>query len=129
MKKLYYSISEVSKMVDEESHILRYWEKEFSELKPKKNKGGNRIYSENDLKTILTIQKLIREDKLTLKDAKIKIKSVSDAELQLPFDAVEEIKAEPQVKEEIKPQIQNGALDKSMLKEFRELLISIKDRL
>ncbi len=129
MKKLYYSISEVSKMVDEESHILRYWEKEFSELKPKKNKGGNRIYSENDLKTILTIQKLIREDKLTLKDAKIKIKSVSDAELQLPFESAEEVKAEPEVKKATKSQVQNGSLDKSMLKEFRELLISIKDRL
>lgn len=129
MKKLYYSISEVSKMVDEESHILRYWEKEFSELKPKKNKGGNRIYSENDLKTILTIQKLIREDKLALKDAKEKIKTISNTELQLPFDTEEKPKPKPQPQKKVTEKPQNGSLDKAMLKEFRELLISIKDRL
>ncbi len=129
MKKLYYSISEVSKMVDEESHILRYWEKEFSELKPKKNKGGNRIYSENDLKTILTIQKLIREEKLALKDAKSKIKTISSNELQLPFDTEDEIPASAPAIKEPKPAESNVHFDKAILKEFRELLISIKDRL
>ena len=49
MKKLYYSISEISKILDEEQYILRYWEKEFDFLKPRKNRAGNRIYSEKDL--------------------------------------------------------------------------------
>ena len=70
MQKLYYSISEVSEIVDEEQHILRYWEKEFDSLKPKKNRGGNRIYSMKDLALIKAIKKLLRDDKLSLKGAK-----------------------------------------------------------
>lgn len=70
MQKLYYSIREVSELVDEEQHILRYWEKEFPELSPKKNRGGNRIYSEKDIAIIKQIKYFLREDKLSLKGAK-----------------------------------------------------------
>ncbi len=70
MKKLYYSIREICELLNEEQHTLRYWEKEFEELKPKKNRGGNRIYSSKDLLTIKLIKKLLREDKLSLKGAK-----------------------------------------------------------
>ena len=45
LKKLYYSISEVSKLTDLEQYILRYWETEFEQLKPSKNRAGNRIYT------------------------------------------------------------------------------------
>jgi DNA-binding transcriptional MerR regulator len=75
MQKLYYSISEVSMLVDEEQHILRYWEKEFDQLKPKKNRAGNRTYSEKDLATIKLIKKLLRIDKLSLKGAKENIEN------------------------------------------------------
>ncbi len=68
--KLYYSISEVSKIVDEEQHILRYWEKEFALLKPRKNRAGNRIYSAKDIKVVEAIKRLLRQDKLSLKGAK-----------------------------------------------------------
>jgi DNA-binding transcriptional MerR regulator len=44
MKKLYYSIGEVSDITDVEAHVLRYWETVFNELNPKKNKAGNRVY-------------------------------------------------------------------------------------
>ncbi|MDX9791490.1 MAG: MerR family transcriptional regulator, partial [Candidatus Kapabacteria bacterium] len=70
MQKLYYSISEVSKLVDEEQHILRYWEKEFGEIKPRKNRAGNRVYSIRDLYVIKTVKKLLRDEKLSLKGAK-----------------------------------------------------------
>lgn len=70
MKKLYYSIREICELLNEEQHTLRYWEKEFEELKPKKNRGGNRIYSSKDLLIIKLIRKLLREDKLSLKGAK-----------------------------------------------------------
>ncbi len=129
MKKLYYSISEISKIVDEESHILRYWEKEFSELRPKKNKGGNRIYSENDVKTILTIQKLIRDEKLSLKDAKIKIKTISNLELELPFEIEEKAIPKETTIETPKIPTPNSNPNIAMLKEFKDLLLSIKDRL
>lgn len=76
MQKLYYSISEVSTIVDEEQHILRYWEKEFDGLKPKKNRGGNRIYSHKDLLIVKIIRKLIRINKLSLKGAKEHLKKI-----------------------------------------------------
>lgn len=70
MQKLYYSIRETAELVDEEQHILRYWEKEFEELSPRKNRGGNRIYSEKDIKTIKYIKMLLRDEKLSIPGAK-----------------------------------------------------------
>lgn len=69
MQKLYYSIREISEKFDEEPHILRYWEKEFPVLHPKKNRAGNRIYSKNDLSTIEIIHHLIRIENMQVKDA------------------------------------------------------------
>ncbi len=69
MQKLYYSISEVSQMVNEPQYVLRYWEKEFPFLKPKKNRAGNRVYSDKDIEIILTIKSLLREQKLSLRGA------------------------------------------------------------
>lgn len=76
MEKLYYSISEVSEILGEEQHILRYWEKEFPQLKPKKNRGGNRSYSKYDLNILKGIKRLIREDKLSISEAKQKIDKI-----------------------------------------------------
>lgn len=60
LRKLYYSISEVSKISDLEQYVLRYWETEFEHLKPAKNLAGNRIYTNKDIKLILYIKKLLR---------------------------------------------------------------------
>ena len=70
IKKLYYSISEVSKITDIEQYVLRYWETEFEQLRPAKNRAGNRIYTNNDIKVILHIKKLLREDRYTIEGAK-----------------------------------------------------------
>src|SRR5512136_1838925 len=70
IKKLYYSISEVSKITDLEQYVLRYWESEFEELKPAKNRAGNRIYTNRDIKLILYIKKLLRDERYTIEGAK-----------------------------------------------------------
>ena len=70
LKKLYYSISEVSKLTDLEQYILRYWESEFEQLKPSKNRAGNRIYTNKDITLILKIKKLLRDEKYTIEGAK-----------------------------------------------------------
>ncbi len=70
IKKLYYSISEVSKIADLEQYVLRYWETEFEQLKPAKNRAGNRIYTNRDIKLILHIKKLLREERYTIEGAK-----------------------------------------------------------
>lgn len=70
IKKLYYSISEVSKITAIEQYVLRYWETEFEELKPQKNRAGNRIYTNKDIQLILHIKNLLRERKYTIEGAK-----------------------------------------------------------
>lgn len=70
IKKLYYSISEVSKITDLEQYVLRYWESEFDQLRPAKNRAGNRIYTNRDIKLILYIKKLLRDERYTIEGAK-----------------------------------------------------------
>jgi DNA-binding transcriptional MerR regulator len=70
IKKLYYSISEVSKITDLEQYVLRYWESEFEQLQPAKNRAGNRIYTNRDIKLILYIKRLLREERYTIEGAK-----------------------------------------------------------
>lgn len=69
MKKLYYSIGEVSELSGVDAHVLRYWETLFDELSPKKNNAGNRTYKENDIETILKLKELIQEKKYSTEGA------------------------------------------------------------
>ncbi len=69
-KKLYYSISEVSRITALEQHVLRYWESQFSELSPAKNRAGNRIYTNKDISLIFEIKRLVREEGFTIDGAK-----------------------------------------------------------
>ncbi|HYW34518.1 MAG TPA: MerR family transcriptional regulator [Balneolaceae bacterium] len=70
MKKLYYSIGEVSEITGIEPHVLRYWESVFDDLSPKKNKAGNRVFKEKDIKTVVRLKKLIKDKKYSTKGAK-----------------------------------------------------------
>ncbi|MDZ4698619.1 MAG: MerR family transcriptional regulator [Rhodothermales bacterium] len=70
IRKLYYSIGEVSKLTGLEQHVLRYWETEFPELKPQKNRAGRRIYTEADVAFIQRIRRLLREEKYTIEGAR-----------------------------------------------------------
>ena len=70
IKKLYYSIGEVAELLGEEPHVLRYWEMEFKQLAPKKNRAGNRVYTEHDLEVLHEIQRLLRIDKFTIEGAR-----------------------------------------------------------
>lgn len=70
MKKLYYSIGEVSQICDIEAHVLRYWETIFDNLKPSKNRAGKRTYTEADIKTIMELKVLIIDEKYSTAGAK-----------------------------------------------------------
>ncbi len=70
MKKLYYSIGEVSELTTVEPHVLRYWETIFKELSPRKNKAGNRIYREQDITFALKLKELIQDKKYSTAGAK-----------------------------------------------------------
>ena len=70
IKKLYYSIGEVSKITDLKQYVLRYWETEFKQLNPNKNKAGNRTYRQKDIDTILQIKNLLYKEKFTILGAR-----------------------------------------------------------
>jgi DNA-binding transcriptional MerR regulator len=68
--KLYYTIGEVSEMFEVNASLVRFWEKEFDVLKPKKNKKGNRLFTPEDLDNFKIIHNLVKEQGLTLDGAK-----------------------------------------------------------
>ena len=78
MEKLYYSISEVAEMLNINQSNLRFWEKEFDKLKPKRNEKGTRFYTQKDIEIIKQIIFLVDDQKLTLKGAKNKISQKMD---------------------------------------------------
>ncbi len=65
-EKLFYKIGEISKIAEIEPHVLRYWESEFSFLKPRKNNTGQRIYTRKDLELVLQIKNLLYKEKYTI---------------------------------------------------------------
>jgi DNA-binding transcriptional MerR regulator len=79
MEKLFYSISEVAEMFQVNQSNLRFWEKEFKQLKPKRNDKGTRFYSPDDILVIKSIIYLVNEQKLTLDGAKRKLSQKKDA--------------------------------------------------
>ena len=69
-KKMYYSISEVCELTGLEQHVLRYWEAEIPQLRPKKNSAGNRAYREKDIELIRRIKYLLYDEKLSIQGVK-----------------------------------------------------------
>ena len=74
IKKLYYSISEVSEITKLKAYVLRYWETEFSQLSPPKNRAGNRTYRQKDIDIILKIKDLLYNKKYTIDGARNRLK-------------------------------------------------------
>ena len=75
IKKLFYTIGEVSKILNVNVSLVRFWDNEFDIIKPKKNKKGNRLFSENDLKNLKIIHHLLKNNGFTIKGAKKALKS------------------------------------------------------
>ena len=77
IKKLYYSIGEVSEITGLKQYVLRYWETEFSQLRPSKNRAGNRTYKSHDLDLIAEIKTLLYKRKFTIKGARQYLKDLN----------------------------------------------------
>ncbi|MCI4668210.1 MAG: MerR family transcriptional regulator [Bacteroidia bacterium] len=74
IQKQYYTIGEVSKELDLSASLIRFWETEFREINPKKNRKGNRVYTEKDIDNIRKIHYLLKVKKFTIKGAKERLK-------------------------------------------------------
>ena len=65
----FFTISKTAKIIGVQSHVLRFWEKKFSSINPKKSLSGRRFYSSDDIQTLLMIKKLLYDDGFTIKGA------------------------------------------------------------
>ena len=78
-EKLYYSISEMAEMFEINQSNLRFWEKEFKQLKPRRNDKGTRFYTKEDIQIVKQIKFLINDQKLTLQGVKKKLSEKKDS--------------------------------------------------
>lgn len=74
--KLYFKIGEVAELVGVKPYVLRYWESEFSILKPTKTKSKHRLYRRKDIETLLQIKQLLHNERFTIEGARKHIKSL-----------------------------------------------------
>ena len=89
--KLYYSISEVSAMFGVNASLIRFWEKEFDIIKPRKNAKGNRLFTQQDIDNIALIYHYVKERRMTLEGARQKIKGNRD-DAEHNFQIVQSLK-------------------------------------
>lgn len=92
--KLYFTISEVSELCAVKAYVLRYWEQEFSQLKPTKRRGNRRYYQHKDVLMVRQIKKLLYEDGFTIEGARTQL-------LIMPEAPSQQIKTEVSVKKVI----------------------------
>ena len=86
--KLYYKIGEVAALLELKTHVLRYWETEFPELRPVKSRSKQRLYRRKDVETALLIKDLLYQQGFTIAGAKKQLQS--ELQAHLPFDAPEQ---------------------------------------
>ena len=90
--RLYYSISEVSDLVGVKPHVLRYWETQFKMLRPKKGRGGARMYRKRDVETLFEIKQLLYDQRFTIAGARRRIldgKADERDQIELPFSKLD----------------------------------------
>jgi DNA-binding transcriptional MerR regulator len=94
ISKMYYTMGEVSAMFDVNQSLIRFYEKEFDVLQPKKNKKGNRYFTPEDLENFKIIFHLIRDKGYTLQGAKDHLKNNMDGtrDNQRVIDSLENMK-------------------------------------
>jgi DNA-binding transcriptional MerR regulator len=126
IKKLYYSISEVSKIADIEQYVLRYWETEFEQLSPQKNRAGNRIYTNKDIRLILYIKELLREKKYTIEGAKKILENYEQNKRPIVEIKEKKTETEPEISFD---QEDKGPLLKEDLEEIKSVLKILLNKL
>lgn len=87
VEKLYYTIGEVAEMFDVNTSLIRFWEKSFDIIKPKKNKKGNRLFTKEDIENFHLIYYLVKEQGMTLVGAQKRIKENKEGTVNT-FDIV-----------------------------------------
>jgi DNA-binding transcriptional MerR regulator len=105
IEKVYYAIGEVAEMFNVKTSLIRFWEKEFEVIKPKKNKKGNRLFTREDIENFHLIYHLVKERGMTLKGAQMKLKENKE-DVQNNFQVVKSLQEIKQMLLELKENIE-----------------------
>ncbi len=100
VEKLFYSIGEVAEMFKVNTSLIRFWEKSFSIIRPKKNKKGNRLFTNADIRNFRLIYHLVKEQRLTLEGARKKLAEQRET-TERNLEAIESLKRVRQMLVEI----------------------------
>jgi DNA-binding transcriptional MerR regulator len=84
--KAYFRIGEVSKILQVEPYVLRYWESEFKSIRPVRTKSDQRLYRKKDVEALLTIKRLLYVEAFTIKGAKQYLARIKDEDSASPYD-------------------------------------------
>lgn len=103
-EKRYYSIGEVAEILEVNTSLIRFWEKEFDILNPKRNRKGNRLFTQKDLGNLKLIHHLVKERGFTLEGAKTKLRENRE-DTARTAEVVEKLKTIKQALLEIKQQM------------------------
>lgn len=104
IEKVMFTIGEVAELMDTSTSTIRYWENQFDELKPKKNKKGNRLFTKEDIELVKFIHHLVKERGLTIKGAKQKLKDNREETIH-NYEIVKHLQSVRQQLLEIKDQL------------------------
>ena len=91
--KMFYSISEVAQMFNVTETLLRYWEKEFPNIKPQKGGRGIRQYTKDDIEQIRLVHHLVKERGLTLQGARDMLKRNKKGDVNRQIEVIDKLKA------------------------------------
>jgi len=129
-EKLFFKIGEVAEIVQEEQHVLRYWETEFSMLAPQKNRAGQRTYRRKDVEMAIRIKELLRNEGFTIEGARKKLSTEMRSGAKLKVVTPE---MASQIEEELlsqKPAIEAApSSDRQLINKVRQELESLRDLL
>jgi DNA-binding transcriptional MerR regulator len=92
--KRYFRIGEASRIIGVEPYVLRYWESEFSQIRPERADSNQRTYQRQDLENLLKVKKLLYEDRMTIEGAKRRLKQEKDKKVTVDRALLEDLKTE-----------------------------------
>lgn len=110
-EKIFFKIGEVCDIVDVQAHVLRYWETEFPQLSPQKNRSGQRSYRRRDVEIALRIKELLYQDEYTINGARKKLQQELRESSRLKIVPAPQIKEETHLREIPAPQIEETEED------------------
>ena len=87
--KLFYKIGEVCEFTDTQPYVLRFWESEFPQLAPRKNRSGQRVYQRKDIEMVMRIKKLLYQEEYTIAGARKKLEEDPQAGGRVAVEALD----------------------------------------